>query len=392
MKKSVFSLLIICLFVISCSSNKEQITLSGGEEFEIQVRDSLQIDYLGELSLWDVSPSGKFILFRDYQRQLYVIVNRDGEIISSFTKDGDLPDSHGYLLQSAHFSSDNSIFAAGMKGIFEYDLQGNLLSKKAFKDPISKNMFYYPPHQKIIDVEWNNQKYFLSPVINQNPFNKLEPEYYQNYRLLSLINQVDGSTVPIIGLEPDSRFFDGKVYEITHLNTIYNVIDNKIWLNVAGEPRLLVYELSEDFPKILDLSIPINQMVVEEGKSPQESDAGSIELDTSIGGLKSINSYNDWVLISYSQGVKKEVKDEANRLWREDETAGMEFYRAALANVEQGIKVLSKNGEILGSIPTKANGPYSQMQVFRNSLWMVKNQQDREEDFTVIYKGDIGKK
>jgi hypothetical protein len=79
--------------------------------------DSLKVDHLGQMMLLDISPNQELFLTADYQKNIYFIINRNGEKISEINKSGDRPDSFGYAISKISFWNDFTIFVIGSKGL-----------------------------------------------------------------------------------------------------------------------------------------------------------------------------------------------------------------------------------------------------------------------------------
>src|SRR5690606_29724562 len=99
-----------------------------------------------------------------------------------------------------------------VKGIFFFSLPGELIRKVNFTDIPEVNIFYTSAGFHFQNVELNGNNYLLGPAITPNEFTKMEQDYYKTRKSISMIDLDSGKIEGIINLEPDSRFFDGKVY------------------------------------------------------------------------------------------------------------------------------------------------------------------------------------
>ncbi|MFC2185977.1 hypothetical protein ACFCT7_01585 [Fulvivirgaceae bacterium LMO-SS25] len=385
----------LSVFVLACgeTAKESETTIESSNYTGIEIVDSIMYDYLGEAELWDVSPDGNKLLLRDWQRKEFLIINTEGELINSFIKDGDVMDNPGFLLMAASFHDNETILAGSVKGIFFFSLPGELIRKVNFTDIPEVNIFYTSAGFHFQNVELNGNNYLLGPAITPNEFTKMEQDYYKTRKSISMIDLDSGKIEGIINLEPDSRFFDGKVYEMSHVYTYFKMVDDKLWVVHAGDPRLLVYEMKEPFDKVMDIPLNLIGLNYPEGVPPQAAEPRSISMDSSIGGVKGIQIVGDKVALLYYQGMKQEVKDEIEPLWSTDQEKASELWQIAAEKVEYRVQVFDKEGNFEGDfVLPKTFRPYVFIGTEDGSLWLSKAaNEEEEEDFVTFYKAKLVK-
>lgn len=380
----------LSIMVLACTETSDEgQMLSASKNYTgIEIVDSIIFEYLGSAELWDVSPDGNKLLLQDWQRNEFLVINKGGELINSFVKDGDVIDNPGYLLMAASFYNNETILAGGIRGIFYFGLDGEMILKVNFTDIPEVNIFYTNAGFHFQNMELEGKNYLLGPSLTPNAFSKIEQEYYKTRKSISMIDLDSGKIEGIINLEPDSRFFDGNAYEISHVYTYFKIIDDKLWVVHAGDPRLLVYELQKPFNKVMDISLNLIGLDYPEGIPPQAAELRSITMDSSIGGVKGIQIVGDKVALLYYQGMKQEVKDEIDPLWSTDRDKALDLYRAAQKKIDFRILVINKDGVVEGDfVLPKTFKPYVFIGTEDDVLWLSKAaNEEEEEDFVIFYK------
>ncbi len=383
----------LSIMVLACTetSDEGQMLNASNNYTGIEIVDSVMIEHLGEAELWDVSPDGNKLLLRDWQREEFLVINMDGDIVHSFSKKGDVLDSHGWLLMSASFWDNETILAGGQKGIFFYSLDGEMIKKVNYATIPEVNIFYSASGFHFQNVQFDGIDYLLGPSLTPNEFTKMEQGYYKTRKSISMIDLDSGKIGGIINLEPDSRFFDGKVYEMSHVFTYFKVVDDQLWVVHAGDPRLLVYELGEPYAKVMDTPLTLNGLVYPEGISPQAAEPRSISMDSGIGGVKGIQIVGDKVALVYYQGMKQEINDEIEPLWATDRDKALELYRAEQKKIDYRVQIFTKDGEFEGDfVMPKSFSPEVFIGKNDGYVWLSKApNEEEEEDFLTYYKAKL---
>ncbi|MFC4872475.1 hypothetical protein [Negadavirga shengliensis] len=122
------------LLLFSCGSGEnvkegsEAVSFAKAVSFE--KLDSIKIDYLGNPTVHDLDPVSRTVLFMEHKEssQLIAVANFEGEVLYSFTKWGDLPDSYGNLMAPLKIIGSDTFMAYGSRGFFTYTFDGKLQS------------------------------------------------------------------------------------------------------------------------------------------------------------------------------------------------------------------------------------------------------------------------
>lgn len=153
---------LVAIMIYSCGSNKSRKNSDEQQEsYSFVLKDSIIIDRIGGINVYDYhSESGLFLIgdvpndIQDYMsfslsfepnRSGYSLMNRKGEIISSFNNSNSGPSGFGTVASSSFIANKNRVGVLSKKGLFIYDFNGNLLSK--FEALNSVNLLGFPEHQ-----------------------------------------------------------------------------------------------------------------------------------------------------------------------------------------------------------------------------------------------------
>ncbi|MFZ6663821.1 hypothetical protein [Peijinzhouia sedimentorum] len=96
--------------------------------YDLKIVDSLQVDYLGYLSLLDINDRGEYLL-NDQRRGAYLVVDENGEIIQQFILD---PGSKKFSSRPYHgpaFFRDSLLVFNAPNGISFHRFDGSLQSR-----------------------------------------------------------------------------------------------------------------------------------------------------------------------------------------------------------------------------------------------------------------------
>ena len=130
-------LFLFTLWAFACGTEKNRINSEIEKKADFfEKLDSVRIDYLGNLTVHDLSPVSKTVLFEEggaYDQEI-ILADFDGTIINSFSKFGDMPDTYGGLLSSMRLLDGDSILVYGSNGFLTYDFKGNMLSRVKLVD------------------------------------------------------------------------------------------------------------------------------------------------------------------------------------------------------------------------------------------------------------------
>ncbi|MDO9554049.1 hypothetical protein [Rhodonellum sp.] len=377
------------LFFYSCADPKEK-----GQEiptaYSFQVVDSLDLKILGNPMITDVSPKADRFAFHDFANKEFIITDNSGSIVSRFSKKEDTPDSYGFLMEFPGFVNENQLALVGMKGIFIYDLEGNMVKRLAHPESMGGAGFMSFSGKGIEIVSLNGKQYLLSKSVRTRDSFAGEQRFYDNFKALELIDIEEEKFIEIVPFEQGSHFLDGGGYFESDYAPALEATDEKLYIALGAEQRLNVYDLSSEGVKldtIVQLSIPGFEKLPVTPRA--EFSKGSITIKGNTPAIRNIHIVDGKLLIHYYGGVPEEKMKELEALWISgDKEESEKLYNQVENEVKQGVLILDQNTlNIIGNLdfPDKVNK--SGFASAGGFLWMEKAPNDElEEDFLRIYK------
>jgi|3_EtaG_2_1085321.scaffolds.fasta_scaffold32383_1 hypothetical protein len=382
-------ILIIVLHALigSCSPDKANEVDSNSEPIlQLEIEDSVIVDYLGAPVLCDFSPNQEHMLFFNSRNREFIITNLAGKILSQFEKEGDIPDNPGMLADKPIFYDNLTVIARGRKGVFAYDFNGenvwkipleensNLWTRRLFKRSI-----YKLPSSNVFTVV-NYDK------LNLNPSND---SLYENHHILKIIDKEEQKSNPIIPLEPFSRFLNGKGYPALSMLPTIHLKRNELLVSYDRDELLYLYEFKNSSFQLKDtFSLEISTFYLDEVK---ERDAYKdiprffISENVFQGVIKGAWLLdNDLILVRYNIGIK-----ESERLEPKIEKTGMNELRNTNLNKWPPDEFqLYKNGKKYGQSFESRVGFAQVAHVKDNTIWFEKDNEALgvEDNYAVFYK------
>ncbi|MFC0655142.1 hypothetical protein [Mongoliitalea lutea] len=385
---------LMAFWLISCSKPimEESDTK---QDFSFGVVDSLDVDVLGSLMLVDVSPKGKHFVFFDFSSRGFVFTDDSGEVPHAFSKTGDIPDAHGFLLEFPGFVDENSIALSGMNGIFLYDLKGNMLQRLAHPESLegASTMSFVGKGMETTRI--GGKTFLLSNSVRTRGTYPGEQQFYDSFKALELIDIDRGEFLEIVPFEKGSRFLDGNGYFASDYAPALEAVGDKLYIALGGDPKLYVYTLGSDgaiLEKSVSLDIPgFEKLPI---TSRDEFYEGAMSVKTSTPSLRNIHVVDEYVLIQYYGGFSENKEKEINALMGSGDSKGfLELYNRYEKEVSKGILVLDrKNLHIVGNVPLPEGVNNAGFASSGDYLWMERSgSKEKEEDFLRIYKVKLQK-
>ena len=387
--KQICYFYLLASFLFSCANPKEQ-KLNLTKTFSFEVIDSLDLKILGDPLIIDVSHKADRFAFYDYANEEFIITDNAGEIISRFSKKGDTPDSYGFPIEFPSFVNHNQLALVGMKGVFIYDLEGNMIKKLSHPESMGGAAFMTFSGKGIETVTLQGKQYLLSKSIRTRDTYPGEQKFYDNFRAIELIDIDEEKFIEIVPFEQGSQFLDGNGYFESDYTPALEATDEKLYIALGAEQRLNVYDLSSYGAK-LDTIVKLN--IPGFGKLPitsrSEFSKGTITINGGTPAIRNIHIVDGKILIQYYCGIPEDRMKELEMLWNAgDEEESERLYDQVENEVIQGILILNQNTlDVIGNLefPNKINK--SGFASGGGFLWMEKApNEEEEEDFLRIYK------
>jgi len=383
----IISLLIVfSIFLISCSNQQSEEDLYASLEFEKV--DSVRVHYLGQLNLMDVNPEHEKVLLFNQMEGTFLITDFNGQILSTFKKTDDAPDSYGrFPLAAGKFSEDGqSISLISNMGLFTYDLEGNLESSlryprdesPSFAGKASADSEFFPLGSKTL----------IKAVEPRGEYQRNTPEFYDHFLLLAMIDNETGEINRFMGLEDDSIYKNGKGHDIADMMPMIDVADDKIFMVVGKDTYLNVYDLTPPYALLQRTALPLTNFKQNQGEDFAKVDPRMIKPDMAAGRISNIKVLRDYVILSYFEGYNDQDKEDFDMITTAQEYA--DFNQRMKGKYPRKLLILNKKGEKIKetNVPTGFN--VSQFIVRGEHLWFMSQlNEETEEDFWTVYKVDL---
>lgn len=388
------SFYLLLLSAISCSEKSE--TINEPTSYSLEILDSLDLTILGNPLIADVKSDGSKFLFYDFASSDLIVTNAEGEIQSKFSKKEDTPDAYGFMMEVPGFFGSNQIAIVGMKGIFLYDFEGNLIKKMDHPESLGGAGFMAFPGKHTESTEINGNDYLITKSVRSRDSFNGEMKFYNTFKALELINPESGSFTEMVPFEEGSMFLNGTGYYESDYAPAFETKDGKLYISLGAEQKLHVYNLSSEGASLdtaISFSIPGFETLVP--KDLSEFSEGTVTISGSTPSIRNIHIIDNKILLHYYPGIDPEKMKEAELLWEQgkQEEAG-ELYEKLEAELDQGLLVIDQNSlKLEGIIPLPDNINKTGFTSSNGFLWMEKAaNEEQEEDFLRIYKVKIQEK
>jgi hypothetical protein len=238
--------------LFSCSENKE--SNSAPKSFSLEITDSVQVDFLGDMMLLDYDPKAdKYLLSTEVYYE-YLEVDKQGKILNhhKFSEDGVAPVSQAMGL--GYFNGDVTVFNPP-KGYYRFQD-----STKVGEITIPYPFQIYMMYPKLGVFESGNKIYYPKPWPETLAVNMEEGEFYQTLYRLPIIESQDkttGDTLGVLSLPETSTLLGDQIHGFPV--PVYTQDENKLLLSMWFEPRFYVYTKEGDrfiHEKTVEVNIP----------------------------------------------------------------------------------------------------------------------------------------
>lgn len=126
-------------------------------------------------------------------------------ILASFSKFGNVPDSYGALMFTLRIDRDSSFIVYGYNGIFTYDFTGKTISRVKLKD-FQIQIIEGEPW----DLAWKNWVTNIYTLIKSRHVDYTCIEVYRELRLMNWLDSRTGEKEPFIRFPENSIFRSGE--------------------------------------------------------------------------------------------------------------------------------------------------------------------------------------
>ncbi len=378
---------LLFLYLTSCNSRNQHSTnneaLSVDKLNSFEKLDSIQIDFLGNPIVHDIHPESRTILFLDdgpYAQTIF-IAKFDGEIINSFSKFGDMPDSYGKLLSTIRLMEGERFLVYGYNGFLTYDFEGNLLSRQKllnFKIPDSSPIFMGHGMEKLGDEYlYINQEF--PPNIDYS-----DKTFLYELKLLKILYPESGEIKLFIQFSENSLFRNGKLFFRNAWDPVFHLGDNLIYVVFGLEPVIYAYEDSPPHTLVSNIPIEFNEFRNFKGVDSFTDEVESFTDRFKSAFIENIKKIDGYFLIAYFPGYDGQDMEESKTNKSPDEWAI--FREKIQKKYPRRIAIIDSFGNVINDFVPEGLDPKS-MLLRNGELWMMeKPDEEIERDYFRLFK------
>lgn len=388
-------LLLIFLGLSACNGeNETEGEAKLNEVFSLEIVDSLQIDYLGQIYLLDRNSKDQYLL-QDRQRNSYMVADAKGQIIHEFIITEDDRDYPGISFESPSFYKDDLIVFNAQKGLHFFDFDGKLQSKT--DEALESNVYISRMGVKaIFEVTWGDKEYLLTNRLSFMGGDANAQAFYDDFRALNRFDPETQAIEAFAPLTPASLYQDGKYHSSGRLLNRFDMEGNQLALVYAKDPHVYVYELGTD-SLLLKQTLSLEEEILyldtqREREEPREPGETRVVAGLRIGsgsGMKMGESSvgvvallpDNLVMVQYNPGLPEDVREEAKII-----QDGGAFRIENPDNIPRDRYVVFKDGKKAGGgeVPNTLKSFIFEQDGF---LWFSAEPNEQiEEDFVTWYK------
>jgi len=370
---------LVILFCAGCGYS-DRGRESGKSSYSLEIVDSLQIDYLGDLWIIDFdSSSQRYIAWGNEEREV-LILNERGDISSTINFPTEGPNAIPGWINPIGLNNNGVEFMIAPSGFYRYDLEGNRVW--SYKLP---SFFFYlngikgDPFYKL-----GGEIAFLRPEKGELDWDNLADLIMNLYKspILEVLDTASHTSRFTMPFPPNSIYNDGSF----HFWTFPTVTkcEGEWILYFRNELKFWVYQEKEGevlFEK--EVSLGVTDAVMEKGvpfeKADQYNDLIAYDFP---GSILEIYQTKDKILVIYHKGVSEDLARQFDRDSPEGRREIEILKKKYLAVFDLDFNQLQKD------IPVPQGLIFTTISTENGEILAKKNQEyfGTEEDQVIYYK------
>jgi hypothetical protein len=380
MDRLSISILVITLLTFSCGKQSQQLE-DRRPELSLFIKDSIQVNYAGMLSLQDIDPDKERMLLYDQQREVFLVTDFEGTTLYQINKKEDSKGSYSYLLGPAQFQGNDQIFLVAMNGMMKFDFQGELVSHVPFSNEDPLGFSGRPMFAE--ELLFYDGRYLGKGVFGWGEYGKDEQAYYDEFLLLSWFNPADGRFERFLNLQPESLFKNGKAYEVTEMMPSYTLFEDKIFVIVGADPHLEIYDAKDPYRLISRNKLNYDPFYPSDGQDMQAADPNAIRVIESSGATTNLKATPDYLISGYFPGYDRTDRERLG----DPSVSHQDFQRSIEGKYPEYIHIMDHQGNMLLNEINEFNIDLREFTVRGHEIWAKKKPSEEvEEDFISIYR------
>jgi hypothetical protein len=297
MKKQLTILAALAVTLFSCGeTDKSSLGKENSNEWELVVLDSIQVDYLGNISTGDFS-NGLGLLF-DYTTNSLIKIDYDGKVLTSQTYPKDGPNSISFITK-VKMDPDGNSYIGNYRGDF-YELNEDLSFKRRIEMPFESQSYDGLLDDKSFEF-WENGIILHFPGRDEvSPYTRT---YLRDNFLLEKLNPSTGESIPLIRTPKTSKFSTGLLYERPSISL--EIFENDLLLYFSNEPKIHLFNLLDSGRHIETIDLNPTKFI-EAPELKEETENYSFEKLVE-GNIFGVFADKNQFVVHYSEGISEDV-------------------------------------------------------------------------------------
>jgi hypothetical protein len=367
-----FIVVISFISLLSCrfepSTNDDDL----GADSKFILKDSIVVDYLGNLQITDYLEDKQSYLGLDLSNNSIIQFNKDGDILYEPIIGGEGPEDIRGTIYSLGYSKSNSLLAQTRTFLYELNFQGDILKKIKLPDGDLYTMMRLTNSvigDKVLLLHDNNTD--LRPIFR---------DYFHEVRNITVIDMKTEQVTFEVPFEDSSLYKNNDYYyRITCPSFVVNTLDSSVYVLYPYEKKIYQYDFSKGF-----LLMKVIETNPEHFKEPEKARFGS---DFNI--MKSVsydsyylNIYNNrtYTLLEYVTGMPKTISQPGS-------IAGL---NELLTDHNNRYYQVFKNGEKIGYDIERPSGMMDLRYFHQNNQAVFQlDKRKAERDYEVFYLYEV---
>lgn len=386
MKNTIF-IFIAVLILFSCESDQKNVqSYEDPISYQIEIIDSMVVEYIGAMAWSHISPDGQHFLALDQQKSDVLLIDKNGEIKAVINKTGDQPDAIGPNISGRpQFRNDGEVALLGSKGMFVFGFDGNLKeSVKPEFDPISNLRIQNADQFQLIDENNAVAVYGARNPEGAGFFTEATGTK------LEAIDVKQGTFTGILPYPTSSRFNSEETFPITNSIPVFRANKKGIYLAFKNDPKIYHYDWENlEIPKN-EIKLKIEPFHLMKGKDPKAVDKEVFSFDVrdfAYGSINNIFLSGDKIVLSYNQGLSDEeyqnITEGISDFQESFRVVGQKNISTLVVIDEEGLPIKMEVPDFLGGLEFVDQEGY---------LWFSPNKNEVERDYEVLFKTKLNLK
>ena len=287
--------------IFSCRERSRSHSSSG--TYSLEIIDSIEVDYLGDMRLIDYDEREDKYLILDNSNRIYLEVSDKGDVVNRNELSPDGLNAVRYVSGLGYLDGKVAVLTP-TDGYYLFQ-DTTIVGKIAIPYPYRTVVYY----EKLGVFSEGNRIYFQKPWPLTMDVSMNNWEFYEKLYGLPIIESLDkttSDTLSVLTLPESSAFLDGQVHGI--LLPSYSRFDDLLLLTMKFRPEIYVYQkngVGYEYLKTVEIEISdwVSYDPVEKDNSAQFYNGMNSK---QVGVVSDILKVDDFFVVVYSKGVPEE--------------------------------------------------------------------------------------